>query len=399
MRFTRLLLLLVAAAAIAGIAVPKASALAFDDLSCPYIQGTLIRLCPQAENGTPYEYQVKGRVGTGCVPYVTFKAIGTLPPGIKLGTDGKFTGTPTESGEWTFWVAMQDIPHEEGGISWCSDKKSTEEQFRITVIQGIRIVQSQSALPTGQLNTPYSMQFTATGATNPTWTSQGSLPAGLSLNSSTGALTGTPTATGDFSFKITATAGGRSNTQTYSMTVVAPLKLTGSAPAGEVGIPYQLAPQAAGGKPGYSFTLEGALPAGLTMDGATGAISGTPTVPGASTAKLSVRDTLGLTTTLDLRFNIVTRLLVTRTPLKAAKVGKAYRIFLRSTGGVQPRTWVLLGGRPGILPPGMKLNARTGELSGKPTKAGVYRLRLQVTDALGAHSAAGFVLKVSAKRR
>jgi putative Ig domain-containing protein len=56
----------------------------------------------------------------------------------------------------------------------------------------------------------------------------------------------------------------------------------------------------------------------------------------------------------------------------------------------------MLGGRPGLLPAGMKLNARTGQLSGTPRKAGTYRLRLQVTDKLGVHSAAGFVLKVNA---
>ena len=57
---------------------------------------------------------------------------------------------------------------------------------------------------------------------------------------------------------------------------------------------------------------------------------------------------------------------------------------------------IMLGGRPGVLPPGMKLNARTGRLSGTPSKAGTYRLRLQVADKLGAHSAAGFVIRVRA---
>jgi hypothetical protein len=394
MRFSRFLLLVVAAAAIAGFAVPKASALAFDDNSCPYIQGTLIRLCPQAEVGKAYSYQIKGRVGTGCVPYVKFKVIGALPDGISIASDGTFSGTPSQQGEWTFWVAMQDIPKEEGGVEWCSDQKSTEEQFRIVVVQGLQIVEHQSVLTPGQMNTPYSMQFHASGASDPTWTiSQGSLPAGLTL-SSTGALTGTPTATGDFSFKVTATAGSHSDTQTYAMTVVAPLQLTAKAAAGEVGIAYALAPQTVGGKAGYTYTLEGTLPAGLTFDATTAAISGKPTAAGTSTVKLTATDTLGLTSSVNLRLTIMPRLLITKTPLGQATVGKKYSVRLLHTGGARPYSFAFLGGRPGLLPKGLKLNVRTGVISGTPKQAGLFRLRLQVNDVLGAHSAAGFVLKV-----
>ncbi len=398
MRFTRILLLVAVAAAVAGVLVPSAGALAFPDMPCPVNTGGIIKICPQGETGKAYSLQLQGREGTGCVPYVTFKASGELPPGLTLSSSGLITGTPTQVGERTFWVEMKDIPAAEGGPSWCNESppNSTQRQFSITVVLGLQIAQRQSVLTPGQLNTPYSLQFSAVGGASPTWTvSSGSLPAGITLNSSTGLLAGTPTATGAYTFKITATAGGRSDSQTYSMSVVEPLKLTAAKPVGEVGIAFQLAPQATGGKQGYTFSLDGVLPAGLSVDNATGAISGKPTAPGAATVKLTVRDALGLTSTLDLHFNIVGRLLITKTPLKAATVGKAYKVTLKSTAGARPRTWLLLGGRPGSLPKGMKLNARTGVISGTPTKSGTYRLRLQVTDALGAHSAAGFVLKVT----
>ena len=138
------------------------------------------------------------------------------------------------------------------------------------------------------------------------------------------------------------------------------------------------------------------LPAGLTFDPATGVISGKPTAPGTSTATLTVKDALGLTTTVNLRFNIFARLLATKTPLKAAKVGKKYSARLLTTGGARPVKWILLGGRPGLLPKGIKLNPRTGQLSGTPTQAGTFRLRFQATDALGVKSAVGLVLKVNA---
>src|SRR5206468_781025 len=124
------------------------------------------------------------------------------------------------------------------------------------------------------------------------------LPAGLTL-SSAGLVSGTPTTAGDYSFKITATDGSRADTQTYSISVVPKLVIGQTENLGEVGLPYQFAPQATGGKGGYTWAVDGALPAGLTLDSASGGITGTPTAPGASTLKLTVKDSLGLTATVD----------------------------------------------------------------------------------------------------
>jgi hypothetical protein len=82
--------------------------------------------------------------------------------------------------------------------------------------------------------------------------------------------------------------------------------------------------------------------------------------------------------------------------LPAARVGHAFRAKLRALGGVGPLKWNILGGRPGLLPVGIKFSAKTGEFSGTPRKPGVYRLRMQVVDKLGVKSAIGIVLKVSA---
>src|SRR6266576_2606521 len=84
MRSIRLLLLVVAAAAIAVVVVPAAGALTFPDDICPVRSGTVIKVCPTGETGKPYTYQIKGREGTGCVPEVKFRSIGTMPPGLSI---------------------------------------------------------------------------------------------------------------------------------------------------------------------------------------------------------------------------------------------------------------------------------------------------------------------------
>jgi hypothetical protein len=399
MRLTRLLLLFVVAAAIAGIAVPAAGALTFEDAVCPVGSGTQIKVCPQGSTGRAYSVQMQGRAGTGCVPYVHFSTTGALPPGLTMPSNGLISGTPTQAGSWTFWVAMQDIPASSGGVSWCGDSASTERQFSITILQGLQIVQSQSTLTPAQLETAYSLQFSATGAASPTWSvSSGSLPAGLTLNSSTGLLAGTPTATGDFTFKIMVAESGRSDTQTYTLSVVQRLKITAPAsPAGEVGIPFALALKSTGGGAAHTWSiLQGTLPTGLTLDPATGAIAGTPSAPGSYPLKLQVTDSLGLTDTLDVPLKVAAKLSVVKKVLPAAKVGKVFRAKLAARGGVGPLKWHILGGRPGFLPAGIKFSAKIGEFSGTPTKAGVYRLRMQVVDKLGVKSAVGIILKVNA---
>jgi hypothetical protein len=397
MRPTRLLLLFVLAAAIAGVVVPTASALTFEDSVCPVGSGTEIKICPQGLTGKPYSVQLKGRDGTGCVPYVSFSAVGAVPPGLTFSSSGLISGTPSQAGGWTFWVSMQDVPASSGGVSWCADSKSTERQFSIAILQGLNILQNALNPKVATTNAPYTFQLTAEGGGSHAWSViSGALPAGLTLNGSNGVVSGTPTAIGDYTFKIQVTDGSQTDAETYTLAVVDPLKISKAPTGAEVGVLFEFTPNATGGRPGYTWSLEGTLPAGLAFDAATGAIGGKPTVAGSYLLKLVITDTLGLTQTSEVNLVVAPKLVITKRPLKAAKVGTAYKARFLARGGVAPRTWNLLGGRPGFLPRGLKLNRKTGEISGTPTKAGTYYLRMQVVDKLGAKMAAPYVLKVNA---
>jgi hypothetical protein len=402
MRISRLLLLFVLAAAAAGVVVPSASALTFPDEICPVAGGTVIKVCPPGETAKPYSLQIKGREGTGCVPYVRFKSVGTLPPGLALSSSGLISGTPTQPGEWTFWIEMQDIPSWEGGVFWCADDKSTEKQFSITIAPGINILQNALNPKVAFLNKPYpGFQLSASGVSGAqTWSlKSGTLPPGMSVSSS-GVVSGTPTAVGDFTFVIQLSDGGRLDTETYTLTVVEELKITqANPPASEVGQPFAMNPKATGGRPALTWSLAGgsALPTGLTLDPTNGAIAGKPTLAGSYPFKLTVRDQLGLEQTVDVTVVVAAKLSVVKKALPVVKIGKLYKARLTTSGGVTPQKWTILGGRPGFLPAGIKFNAKTGGFSGiAKGKAGLYRLRVQVTDKLGVKASLPVVLKVVA---
>jgi virginiamycin B lyase len=122
----------------------------------------------------------------------------------------------------------------------------------------------------------------------------GMLPPGLTLNSSTGAISGIPTTLGTFSFTIDiADSGSQTATQQVdSFTVVLPfLTITTTAlPNGTAGLPYSASVVARSGTAPYTWSLlEGTLPAGLTLS-ASGVIAGTPTAAGNFPFAVSVTD-------------------------------------------------------------------------------------------------------------
>jgi hypothetical protein len=384
MRFTRVLFV---TALLALIVVPAALALRFTDESFTPAIG---------ETGKAYNWSFTGAGGCGpALPYQYTATNGAPPPGLVLDKSGLVHGTPTQAGDYSFWVELSD--ENPPSASWCRPN-TAQRQFTFHIVPGLNIQQQALTPKAASLNKPYSFQLSADGGGSQVWSVEsGNLPGGLSLSNS-GLLSGTPTTTGDYTFVVKVTDGKRTDTETYTLSVTEELKITGgTAASSEVGLSLQVTPQATGGKPGYTWSLDsGNLPAGLTLDPATGGISGRPTAAGSFPITLAVTDTAGVKTTVNINLVVAPKLAITKRPLKAAKVGKAYKARLLATGGVNPREWNMLGGRPGLLPKGIKLNRRTGELSGTPTKSGIYRLRLQVVDKLGVKSAAGFVLKVIA---
>ena len=163
------------------------------------------------------------------------------------------------------------------------------------------VVLTTMTLPNGTVNTSYSARLAATGGVTPyTWSIIGaSLPLGLALNSSTGAIGGTPASAGSYTFTgQVADSQNPSDTDARQLSIAvsppptAPPNIqTTSLPNGQRGGAYSQTLQATGGVTPYSWSLaSGSLPPGLTLNGSTGVIGGTPTRKGTRSFVVRVRD-------------------------------------------------------------------------------------------------------------
>src|SRR5207248_1565850 len=136
---------------------------------------------------------------TGALGGATFTTASTLPNGITLSTSGLLAGTPTQSGTFPIVVTVTDG-------NGCAASGPTYS----LVIACNTITVTNPAQASVQSGTAFNDTFTATGILGTaTWSESGALPSGITLNSSTGVLSGTSTAIGSYpiTVKVTDTNG------------------------------------------------------------------------------------------------------------------------------------------------------------------------------------------------
>jgi hypothetical protein len=239
-----------------------------------------------------YNYSTALGASGGVTPYTWTVTLGSLPPGLNLDPNsGVISGMPTTPGNYSFTVQAADSQ---------APKAIATAPLGIVVNATItQLTVVTASLPTGNQNVTYSAMLAATGGITPyTWSiTAGSLPSGLTLNSATGAIGGTPTGAGtaNFTVKVTdsqlqpATASAQ-----LSITIqpAVPLSITTtSLPTGNAGTPYSAMLTAIGGLTPYTWSIvTGNLPSGLILNSSTGAIMGTPTVVGTSNFTVQVAD-------------------------------------------------------------------------------------------------------------
>ncbi|MCU1322108.1 MAG: Ig domain protein, partial [Acidobacteriaceae bacterium] len=326
--------------------------------------------------GSSYSQTLQAAGGTPA--YTWTITSGTLPTSLSITRSGVIAGTPTVAGTFPVTATVTDSG---------SPAQSKSASYTVVVAPSSQLTITSSTLATATSGTPYSQSLQAGGGTAPyAWSvASGSLPGGLTLASSTGVISGTPTTAGSSIFTVKVTDGGspaQTKSVSTSITVAAStLSITSSSlAAGTSSTAYSQTLSASGGTTPYAWSIaSGTLPAGLTLTPSTGVISGTPTTIGSSTFTVKVTDGGSPAQTK----SVSTSITVTASPLSISSSslasgtnGTAYAQSLSATGGTPAYTW----NYSGTLPAGLTLAATTGVISGTPTTTGTFSFTVRVTD-------------------
>ena len=254
-----------------------------------------------------------------------------------------------------------------------------------------------SSLGGATVGTAYSASAAATGALGTTtYTLVGSLPASgnLTLNTSTGLITGTPHAAdvGTYTFKVSVTDqyGDTSTSGNLSIVIAAAPAITfGTAPTGTAtfNVAYSSAVTATGGAGSLTYTLaSGALPPDLTL-AASGAITGTPKAAdiGTWTFAAKAADAFGdsaTSTTYTIVVSYPPLTIITTSPLPSGYGNTLYTQQLNASGGSGTGfNWTVTSGTSSLAALSLTLSSG-GVLSGTaPLAGGSASFSVKVTDS------------------
>ena len=330
---------------------------------------------PAAHTNVPYDNVIS--LSTNADPSSWKLVSGALPAGMQLSNPAaqqiEITGTATQTGSYSFTLQVQDTS---------TPPQVAKQDFVLTVDNALTIVSQK--LGAALINSSYSATLTAVNGTPPYQWSAIGLPVALAIDPNTGTISGVPSIFGLFQPTVTVTdSAGHTASQILGLSVIAALAIPNSGSQSAVlNKSFYDTLTAFGGVPPYTWSVvSGTLPPGLTLDGAHGYISGTPTQLGNNTVTLQATDSgtpqqsAQWTTTFSVvppQLN-VTSILPAKLPLNVPVQWTA-----AAQGGTPPYHW---NPATGTLPSGLSFDPNTADLTGTPTTLGVYNFTLSVTDS------------------
>jgi hypothetical protein len=338
---------------------------------------------PNGTVGVAYSQTLTASGGSG--PY-TFVVNGSLPNGL-MQSGNTISGTPTSAAAASFSITATDNNGCRGTTN-----------FTITPACNASYAVSPTTLPTATVGTFFSQQFSVPGAQVPlTWSTTGTLPAGLTFNAANATLSGTPTSTTARTFTVNAMYGGTcvaSQQFTLQPLCNTNLAVNPAVLAMTVGVSFTQQFTLANATGAITWLQTGTLPAGLTFDAATGTLSGTPTSTTQVTFRIRGTDANGCMAARDYTVAPAcnTNLAINPTALPGAYLGVPYSQTLTVMGASGNVTWMVNAGSS--LPAWLSLSA-AGVLNGTPTATGSFTFTIKATDANGCMGTREFALVVS----
>jgi subtilase family serine protease len=310
-----------------------------------------------------------------------------LPAGLSISSAGVISGTPTHDGIGSITVTAQDGTGSVG---------STSFNYHVGTVVTVSQLASQSWSQDAAI-TPLTVTASDTDGSQTLTYSATGLPSGLSISSTSGAISGTPTANGNGVITVTATDGtGSTGSTTFFYTVAT--VVTVSKPAsqswtqGSAITPLTIAASDTNSSESLNYSATG-LPAGLSISSLTGKISGTPTGTGSGSITVTVTDATMSSASTMFNYSVVAPVVTVTSPgthvwtqhstvspitVKGSDTGPGETLSFSATG----------------LPAGLSISSASGVISGTPTTTGVGTVTITATDKTGASGAATFAYAV-----
>ena len=329
-------------------------------------------------------------------PAVTTFAWGDtgLPPGLAIApATGVISGTPTTAGTYPVTVTATDASGatDTVGFTWTIAKPpnvitvtapGAEKSTVGVAITPVRVTATDSAA--GQ-----TLTFSAAG-----------LPPGLKINAASGLITGTPTgAAAVYTATVTATdLTGAAGDAVITWTIGVVDRVTVTAPAKEqtwLGIPVSVKITAKDSDPAQTLTFSATgLPAGLSINPATGVISGKPQkiTTAAATVTVTATDGAKFFGRAAVKWSVGYPVVIPNPGTVIATIGQAVNVAITDADIANKRAHVTLSATG--LPRGLTFRANTPLIYGWPTATGTYRVTIHAKDSLGGISVMTFPLVV-----
>jgi len=341
---------------------------------------------PDAAANQPYAVQIVTQGGTGQFAWTV--PFGTLPAGIALDpANGTLGGTaPNVTATYNFTVQVQDQV----------TLQVASRPYILNVQGGLAI--TTTTLPNAFVGQNYSFQMQASGGTTLAWSipTGWTLPPGFSISSG-GLLTGFGISTGIFQTRIQVmdVSSQVVTTRDYTFNVtLGPLRIVESTiPNANQNVAYRATLTPSGGIPPYRWSFDIPSPQSLTISPTTGIITGTPPNSGTFALPVSLKDATQQVFSQSFAFSVLPSVSITTTALGNGLPGVPYADTVSATGGSLPYRWSISAG---TLPPGLSLNATSGQITGTPSASGVFPFTVQVTDSLAGIATRNLTITIGA---
>lgn len=288
-----------------------------------------------------------------------------LPTGLSVNTaSGRIQGIPSQAGTYV------------AGISATNASGTGNAAVTITINPGVPVITSSSSA-NATVGTPFTYTIAATNS--PTSFGASGLPSGLSIDTSSGIISGTPTQTGNHTVTMSATNLSGTGSTSFILTVLPPIPVITSAGNAQAFVGEEFTYTITAANSPVSFAATG-LPSGLTLHATTGLITGVPTEPGNVIVNLSATNNSG-TGYAVLSINISTRVapVIQDYDLIYATVGQAFSHKVNAINN--PTSFAASN-----LPPGLSIDTTTGTISGTPITVGSFVMAVTAANAAGSGS-------------